>query len=400
MEDKLYWKSQLDYRVGFIRGRISEFMRGPNDTVIIKGEDTMNLNRALAVPYDMVILANGMELGLGSKQVAKALGLELEDHGFIKPMDPDRMPVQSTKKGIFLAGALTGPKTISDSITEGTAAAIKAYEYATKGIWRNRTSTRRPWPRWYTINNFLQIDYVKDIYQAVLGRDSFNTVKGDPKAALSNILKAMELKSKEMRELQINTQDDAKKVFDSVFYARKYFNPIMERVGISKFSQAFSKLQDSTLTYDERVSAITSLSYPEAEEDLRDMARELIHFMEPENYPLWTRWIWNNERGTGSITYVLKEGLKLSNEQEFFSAVKELRDTLSIFGLDVPNYFGTSIFFSLRIRPICGLCDPPGRGQEGRGALPISSVHHSPGYGLKTIFKGDTSCQFQILKNL
>ncbi|BBG23492.1 hypothetical protein IC006_0776 [Sulfuracidifex tepidarius] len=190
----------------------------------------------------------------------------------------------------------------------------------------------------------MQIDYVKDIYQAVLGRDSFNTVKGDPKAALSNILKAMELKSKEMRELQINTQDDAKKVFDSVFYARKYFNPIMERVGISKFSQAFSKLQDSTLTYDERVSAITSLSYPEAEEDLRDMARELIHFMEPENYPLWTRWIWNNERGTGSITYVLKEGLKLSNEQEFFSAVKELRDTLSIFGLDVPNYFGTSIF--------------------------------------------------------
>lgn len=135
MEDKLYWKSQLEYRVGFIRGRISEFMRGPNDTVIIKGEDTMNLNRALAVPYDMVILANGMELGLGSKQVSKALGLELEDHGFIKPMDPDRMPVQSTKKGIFLAGTLTGPKTISDSITEGTAAAIKAYEYATRGIW-------------------------------------------------------------------------------------------------------------------------------------------------------------------------------------------------------------------------------------------------------------------------
>jgi len=135
MEDKLYWKAQLDYRVGFIRGRISEFMRGPNDTVVIKGEDTMNLNRALVVPYDMVVLANGMELGLGSKQVAKALGLEFESHGFVKPVDPDRLPVQSTKRGIFLAGAITGPKTISDSITEGYAAAIKAYEYVTKGIW-------------------------------------------------------------------------------------------------------------------------------------------------------------------------------------------------------------------------------------------------------------------------
>ncbi|MEM1599753.1 MAG: CoB--CoM heterodisulfide reductase iron-sulfur subunit A family protein [Sulfolobaceae archaeon] len=135
MEDKLYWKSQLDYSVGYIRGRISEFMRGPNDTVIIKGEDTMNLNRALAVPYDMVILANGMELGLGSKQVAKALGLEFEQHGFVKPLDPDRLPVQSTRKGIFLAGAITGPKTISDSITEGYAAALKAYEYATSGKW-------------------------------------------------------------------------------------------------------------------------------------------------------------------------------------------------------------------------------------------------------------------------
>ncbi|WP_371810364.1 FAD-dependent oxidoreductase [Acidianus sp. RZ1] len=135
MEDKLYWKSQLEYRVGYIRGRISEFMRGPNDTVIIKGEDTMNLNRALVVPYDMVILANGMEVGLGSKQVAKALGLQFEEHGFIRPSDPDRLPVQSTRKGIFLAGALTGPKTISDSITEGYAAAMKAYEYVTKGIW-------------------------------------------------------------------------------------------------------------------------------------------------------------------------------------------------------------------------------------------------------------------------
>ncbi len=135
MEDKLYWKSQLEYRVGYIRGRISEFMRGPNDTVIIKGEDTMNLNRALVVPYDMVILANGMELGLGSKQVAKVLGLELEEHGFVKPLDPDRLPVQSTRKGIFLAGAITGPKTISDSITEGYAAAMKAYEYVTRGIW-------------------------------------------------------------------------------------------------------------------------------------------------------------------------------------------------------------------------------------------------------------------------
>jgi len=143
MEDKLYWKSQLEYRVGYVRGRISEFMRGPNDTVIIKGEDTMNLNRALVVPYDMVILANGMELGLGSKQVAKALGLELEEHGFIKPLDPDRLPVQSTKKGIFLAGALTGPKTISDSITEGSAAAMKAYEYITKGIWEDSDFAKR-----------------------------------------------------------------------------------------------------------------------------------------------------------------------------------------------------------------------------------------------------------------
>ncbi len=154
----------------------------------------------------------------------------------------------------------------------------------------------------------------------------------------------MDLKSKEIRELQIYTQEDVKRLFDAVFYARKYYTPMMEKVGVSKFSQAFSKLQDSSLDYEERVNAIATLPIPEAEEDLRDMARELIHFMEPENYPLWTRWIWNKERGTGSITYVLKENLKLEKEEEFFSAVKELRDTLTIFGLDVPNYFGTSIF--------------------------------------------------------
>ncbi|MUN29890.1 hypothetical protein RQ359_001052 [Sulfuracidifex metallicus DSM 6482 = JCM 9184] len=175
--------------------------------------------------------------------------------------------------------------------------------------------------------------------------DSFNTVKGDPKSALSNILKAMDLKSKEMKEIQIYTDNDIRKVFDSVFYARKYRDQIIDTVGVAKFSQAFSKLQDSSLPYEERVLAIESLlSSQEAKEDLRDMARELIHFMEPENYPLWTRWIWNKERGTGSITYVLKEGLKLEKDEDFFAAVKELKDTLSVFGLDVPNYFGTSIF--------------------------------------------------------
>ncbi|MFP3165399.1 MAG: hypothetical protein RXQ76_06090, partial [Acidianus sp.] len=71
----------------------------------------------------------------------------------------------------------------------------------------------------------------------------------------------------------------------------------------------------------------------------------IIHFLEPEKYPLWTRWIWNKKRGTGSINYVIKDDVKINDEKELFSAIDELRNVLEIFGLESKGkYYVTSVF--------------------------------------------------------
>ncbi len=129
--EDLYWKAMEEHDVQIVKGRVAEITSGPNNTVICKGEDTL-LRGPFEIPFDMVVLASGMEGGPQSPEMVDKLGLELNEHGFLKPQNVTLAPFKSNKEGIFLAGACTGPKAISDSIVEGGAAAMDAYTYAVK----------------------------------------------------------------------------------------------------------------------------------------------------------------------------------------------------------------------------------------------------------------------------
>ncbi|AHC50825.1 hypothetical protein SUSAZ_01665 [Sulfolobus acidocaldarius SUSAZ] len=177
----------------------------------------------------------------------------------------------------------------------------------------------------------------------MLAKEVTNTAKLNPKESLKAIIMAMEEKTKFLRSLNINSENDVRQLFDSVFYARKHFNYVLEKNGIGRIREAYNKLKDKSLNYSERLKLFSSL-VSEEPEDILDMAREIIHFLEPEQYPLWTRWIWNDKKNTGSITYVLMDNVKLNSKDDYFEALKELREILSVFGLDTNNYFSTSIF--------------------------------------------------------
>ena len=93
------------------------------------GEDTI-LSRPTEVPFDMIILASGMEPSAGTKEVATLFGLSVGPEGFLTPRISDLNPVDSGVPGLFFAGAATGPKAIPDAITEGMGAALRAFQYA------------------------------------------------------------------------------------------------------------------------------------------------------------------------------------------------------------------------------------------------------------------------------
>ncbi|MCH8927088.1 MAG: CoB--CoM heterodisulfide reductase iron-sulfur subunit A family protein [Candidatus Marinimicrobia bacterium] len=129
-EDELYWKAQEEKQVNFIRGIVTEItMRG--DTLVVKGEDT-TMGRPMEIPMDVVILSIGMEPSKGSKDMAKIFKLPLEPHGFIETIGGALNTVQTSVKGVFAAGASTGPADLEDSISMGGAAAMKACAFIRK----------------------------------------------------------------------------------------------------------------------------------------------------------------------------------------------------------------------------------------------------------------------------
>ena len=128
--EDLYWKSMQEHGVKFIRGRIGQVTLAEGGSrLLATGEDTL-LSRPTEVPFDMIVLASGMEPGTGTKDAAGLFGVPVGPEGFLTPKLSDMNPVDSGIPGVFLAGAATGPKAIPDSVTEGMGAALRAYQYA------------------------------------------------------------------------------------------------------------------------------------------------------------------------------------------------------------------------------------------------------------------------------
>ena len=65
-----------------------------------------------------------------AKELAKVLGVSVDDHGFFKAANILTNPVDTTVPGIFACGYCLGPKTgdIPDSIMQGSATAARVAE--------------------------------------------------------------------------------------------------------------------------------------------------------------------------------------------------------------------------------------------------------------------------------
>lgn len=128
--EHLYWDAMQEYGVKFVRGRVGHIAPAEGGTrLIAAGEDTL-VNRRTEVPFDMIVLASGMEPGTGTTGAAKLFGVKVGPEGFLAPASSDLNPIDSGVPGVFYAGAATGPKAIVDSVTEGMGAALRAFQYA------------------------------------------------------------------------------------------------------------------------------------------------------------------------------------------------------------------------------------------------------------------------------
>lgn len=72
-------------------------------------------------PFELIVLSVGMVLSQGAKSLIQWLGLNYTEDGFIEPP-----PLQ---KGVFVAGACSGPKDIDRTILHSKSTALEVYQF-------------------------------------------------------------------------------------------------------------------------------------------------------------------------------------------------------------------------------------------------------------------------------
>jgi heterodisulfide reductase subunit A len=128
-----YYKEAQKKGVRFIRGRPSEIQRDPiSGELKVIVEDTFT-QTPLKLDADMVVLSAAMVAPTGIGALGSKLQVLRSKEGFIKESHIKMNPTKSSKEGIFLAGAIQGPKDITRSVAQAGSAASIASAPLVKG---------------------------------------------------------------------------------------------------------------------------------------------------------------------------------------------------------------------------------------------------------------------------
>ncbi len=132
-----FYQRVLEEGTLFIRGRAAEVtdaarLPGEEGKLIVQAEDTL-VGKQRRVPVDMVILATGLEPRKDAKEVAHKFGISCSANGWFTEKHPKLDPVATMTEGIYIAGAVQGPKDIPSSVAQGAAAAARVLSRIDKG---------------------------------------------------------------------------------------------------------------------------------------------------------------------------------------------------------------------------------------------------------------------------
>jgi heterodisulfide reductase subunit A len=120
-----YYERAKAIGVRFLRGMPSDVIRN-RDGMIVQVEDS-ETSQLLMLRPELVVLSIGIGPSDAAGKLAGMLGIPCEDTGFIRPLN-DALDTSGTiRPGVYVAGTVTAPRDIPDSVASGGSAAIRAY---------------------------------------------------------------------------------------------------------------------------------------------------------------------------------------------------------------------------------------------------------------------------------
>lgn len=110
-----------DKKIHFIRSLPSKVYHSPlSDKLRVRFIDPEK-EEVVEASFDLIVLSVGMVLSKGTQSLTETLGLSLTEDGFIAP--------PSSHKGLFIAGACSGPKDIDRSILHSKSTAFVVHQF-------------------------------------------------------------------------------------------------------------------------------------------------------------------------------------------------------------------------------------------------------------------------------
>ncbi len=129
--DDFVQRSQDEKSANYVRGRPAKVDVVPeDDTLEVFVEDTLG-HKQRRIPADMVVLSVAAAPNDGAVKLAKILGIETDEYGFIARRDPAVSAVETTQEGVYACGSAVGPQVIPDCVALASAGAARAQLFLT-----------------------------------------------------------------------------------------------------------------------------------------------------------------------------------------------------------------------------------------------------------------------------
>jgi heterodisulfide reductase subunit A2 len=150
----------------YLRGRVSRVYE-QDGKLIVAGVDTLS-NRQVRIDADMVVLATAGVARPGMDRLAQILGISYDPYNFLSEAHPKLRPVETSRAGVFLAGACQAPKDIPESVAQASASASKVL-----GLFSSEQLEREPIVARVNENTCVGCLYCKDVcaYGAITSKE-------------------------------------------------------------------------------------------------------------------------------------------------------------------------------------------------------------------------------------
>ena len=113
-------RAKEEYGVRFRRTRVGEVTEEPDTGNLVLSYETEE-GAVAKEEFDIVVLSVGLRPPRDAGRLAESLGITLDVHGFAETRTLD--PLATTRPGVFVCGAMQGPKDIPETVTQASGAA-------------------------------------------------------------------------------------------------------------------------------------------------------------------------------------------------------------------------------------------------------------------------------------